>query len=405
METKLQVLSGLKKFSPTFKGSSFVVEFVSEQVFREHTNLLSKTGILYDSNTTTQIEVDLDELELASPVYYDATHFLKNLGDGSILSKAFNIIFFKDSYLIYKGDINDANSTTSLNFIINTSAIFEFKKELINICDYNNDIVHEMVFHTSTKGVFKLPYPVILPFIDDNIDHSIIIKSVISKLRDKNFQLFFKNQLSDFIQKTHEKHFHNLIIGLNIIEKDSDKEFELYIKNFSWETFRSKLYSEKDKYFASIREILGKITTQLVAVPISISATVFATYKIKDSYIILLIGIAFTIYAMFAIHIQTIYYRDIKEIKHDFERDFKNIADKSGLDLSIINNERDKISRRINNTITLIYLFTGTITLLGCLFNFFLAQQYFTSTTTKVLISLLVLAYAAARVYYSWQGQ
>jgi len=141
--------------------------------------------------------------------------------------------------------------------------------------------------------------------------------------------------------------------------------------------------------------------TQLIAVPISISATIFATYKIKDPSIILLVGIAYTVYVIFVIHIQSIYHKDVKEIKQDFERDFRNIADKSGLEASVIDIERNKIERRINNTNTLIYLFCIIITALDCLFNLFLAQQYFNSLIIKVLFTLLLLIYTATRAYYS----
>ncbi|TGE06302.1 hypothetical protein [Hymenobacter fodinae] len=400
METKLQVLSALRSFNPTFTGRSIVVDFESKEALSDNTKNISQAGISYDDLTDTKIEIDLAELNLGYPVFYNAAHFLKEF-NRTPLQRDFSILFYNDDTLLYKDGVEFVPSKSSSFFIANTVAAAELKKALVSICDYNNDIAHELVYHTSTKGVFKLPYSVVLPQLNDEIDYSKPINTTINKLSDINYQLFFKNQLADFIKRTDNNYFTNLLLNIEAISSSTDKDLDLYIKNFSWESFRSKLYSEKDKYFASLREILGKIMTQLIAVPISISATIFATYKVKDPYILLLVGIAFTAYVIFVIHIQCMYYKDVAEIKHDFERDFNTISSKSGLEPSVINFEKDKIERRIKNVTNLIIIFSITITILGCLFNFFLAQQYFSSIAIKIILGLLLLIYSLVRGYYA----
>ncbi len=94
-------------------------------------------------------------------------------------------------------------------------------------------------------------------------------------------------------------------------------------------SYKDSLYKEKEKYFLSIREIINKIFSQAVGIPISISATVFASYKVSDDNLMLLIVLlTFFIYVVFYIKIQLIYRADIGELKNDFTKDFDVIKSK-----------------------------------------------------------------------------
>jgi len=233
MEAKLQVLSSLSRYNLEFSGRALYVEFNSQQELDANANILSNEGIVFDDITETKIEIDLKDLGFSFPVFYDSAHFLKEFGSGNVLNSPFAIIFYNETYLLYENGTGTTGSKAGTFFITNTAAVAELKKGLINLCDYNNDIAHEMVFYTSSKGIFKLPYPVLLPHLDDSVDYAKIISKILEKLSDKNFQLFFRNQLADFTKRTQKDLFINLITQIDSLAKDADKDMELYIKNLA----------------------------------------------------------------------------------------------------------------------------------------------------------------------------
>lgn len=397
----LQLIQSLKKYQANFNGLILSINFDSEQSCADNKAKLSALGIGFDTVNKISIDLPIEDLFKPAKTFYDKEDFLKRFKGSSDLDKVLIILFYEDTFLVYDNSVTTTGSGRDSFLITNTVSFLRFQEIITSIADYINPLVREMVFHTSTKGIFKLKYPASPIILDNTRSLAGPVHVLSSKIPDKTFQLFFKNEIADFIKRENNNGFVDLLLGVEGVVEEADKNVELYLKNFSWDTFRAKLYVEKDKYFIALRDILGKIMTQLAAVPISISATIFATYKIDNAYILLFVILAFSLYVGFAFYIQTLYYRDTREIEGDFERDFRVIADKSGLPLVTINIEKDKIQARIASIKRLIYLFSFIIITLGGLFDFYLAGQIVKSLIVKILIGSVLLVYSLLLGYYT----
>lgn len=288
------------------------------------------------------------------------------------------------------------NELQSLKLTFNENASCDFKTYCTNIfyyfklynflksedfADHHNDANSEIVIYSSAKGIFKIHYTPI-PTVEKTKDISQSVLKLIEIATPIQLRLFFKNALFTFSSGT------GVISISEILEKSQDiisatkRDFELVSKQFDFDKFRDSLYKEKEKYFANIRDIVNKIFSQAIGIPVSISATVFATYKVSDDTLMLMIvWLSFILYAIFYVKIQLVYRADIKELDTDFKNDFGIIKTKSGLPEDLIQGEKTKIESKILSSITMIDLLICVVIGLGILVSWYIFYEVGKSET------------------------
>lgn len=230
--------------------------------------------------------------------------------------------------------------------------------------DYHNDADNQIVIYSSAKGIYKITYPTI-PVIDQTEDITAKVDEFIRYATPLEIKPFLKAAIFTITNTG--------IIPINAIADkaleitlEARRDYDLVLKKFDFETFKNSLYKEKEKYFTNIREIIGKIFSQAVGIPISISAAVFATYKVSDDTLMLfLVLLSFLVYVFFYVKIQLIYKKDIKEIEADFNTDFEIIISSSGLPPDIVEKEKKKIKAKISSSLKMLNYLIGTVVLLG----------------------------------------
>jgi len=273
------------------------------------------------------------------------------------------------------------NDTTNEKFINKCKNLISYYNLWLNItsdnfADHHNALQQEIVLFSSINGIFKIKYEFI-PEIPDELDYTQSVRSLIDNLNLLELHQYFKNTFFSISN--------GLIVSLNQIFLNADdiitiskRDYELVSKQFNFEKFKNSLYKEKEKYFSEIREIINKIFSQAIGIPVSISATLFATYKISDDSIVLfLILFTFMLYVSFYIRIQLIYRSDLKEIESDFQRDFEIIKTNSGLDEITIDKEKLKIQGKIKNSITITNWLISSILTLSLFLSLFIYHQIF----------------------------
>jgi hypothetical protein len=288
------------------------------------------------------------------------------------------------------------NDLQNAKLIFNEQASSEFRIVCTNIyhyfklynflkseefADHHNDANSEIVIYSSAKGIFKIQYTAI-PTVEKAKEFSSSVLKLIEIATPIQLRFFFKNSLFTFSNGTG-------VISINeILEKSQDiiaatkRDFELVSKQFDFDKFRDSLYKEKEKYFTNIRDIVNKIFSQAIGIPISISATVFATYKVSDdTLMLLLVWLSFILYAVFYIKIQWVYKGDIQELKTDFTNDFAIIKSKSGLPENLIQTEKEKIERKISSSLTMIDMLIGVVIGLGILVSWYIFYEVGKSET------------------------
>ncbi len=290
------------------------------------------------------------------------------------ITKDFVILSNTGEYYYYQAEKKsvEASTSASADFLTKCKNIFSYyilydflKSE--DFSDHHNDANSEIVIYSSSKGIFRIIYDS-LPIIEDSKDIAAKITKLISRVEPVQIRSFFKNALFTFSNGKGIISINEIINKTDELIDTAERDFELASKQFDFDKFRDSLHKEKEKYFNSIRDIINKIFSQAIGIPISITATVFATYKVNDDNVMLSIVLsAFLLYVCFYIKIQLVYKADIKELKNDFLNDFEIIKSKSGLPEKDINSEKSEVDRKLNSSLSMINWLIGTVIGLGLL--------------------------------------
>lgn len=364
--------------------------------------LLDSFNIKYTDLQNLSLYVTLKPNTLNVLFFYDEHEFLKDYDSKNFSD--FVILKYEKSFLYFsfaKKESYNASGLIHDNFVPNTLSYIKLLDRLMSstFADYLNNISNEIIFYTSAKGVYKLKYPIVRPRLYLEFALEEIVENVIKKMENQEFVHFFKNEIMDSINISQEKPIIQLVTHLSQITDAALRNYEIYKKNFSFEVFNDKLQTEKNKYFGSLREILGKILTQLVGIPISISASLFATYNIKDNLVLMIIVFSFLTYNCFLFYILVLYLKDVNEIQSDFRKDFNLIVEKSGLKEEDIKIEKVRIEERINNIKMTISIFGVCLIILATLFFVFTGLQIIKSFPFTLVIMLIMILYNLTLIF------
>jgi len=371
MKEIVEIISEIVSKNTIEPGKGNVV-ILKKEAYEEVLRKISNTEItsLFSSGNQTLFEFRRFPIKL----YLNVEHFLKDFTE-NVLDKDFAILNYSSKAFYYQAGINSnikgVYSPLENNYLIeNTLAIYKLKKYICSseFADYNNTQEGEVVFYTSTKGIFRLKYKSFLPFISDTENISLMIYDVLERLKDKKFVGFLKNACFESNRLNDNNDFEVLINILKNLVVLADRDYQLYLKNFSFDDFVNKLRIEKDKYFSSNREILSKILSQIISFPVSISAALFASYKIENQNLFLFLIISFCVYIYYVVHIELAYLLDIRLLKKQLDADFGIIIEKSGFDIVEINKEKKLIFKKLQESENLLVIFCGIFIFVSIIF-------------------------------------
>ena len=347
---------------------------------------LKEYSIKFDKNGVHNLEIELQSISnkvhfsVNEDIFLQDSNFTSNI----FIEKNIAILCYKESFLFY--DFNTTlsyigNNQVKDNFLIENAKSYLIFRDFLyggEFADYYNFSNDQIVFYTGSKGVYKLTYPKIPIKLDSSVDFSKVIIHLIEQLKNKDYSIHFKNSLFGLEKSNGISQINTFFEHLSSLIQETDNNYQLQLKNFSFDKLSNDLKKEKEKYFSSLREILNKIFSQIIGVPISIAASTFASYKVENKFILCLILMAFGAYVFFAIYLQTIYKKDTEEVEKDFNKDFDKVLKNSGLPENDIEHEKDKIKRRIKNIKNTILAFKISVIILAFLFFIFIINQLIT---------------------------
>lgn len=297
------------------------------------------------------------------------------------------------------------NSETSKTYF-NNNAPQEFQNECNNafsyyllynflksdkFADHHNSLNREIVLYSTINGVFKINYPA-LPKFSSTEDFSKSISQLLEYAKPKQLHQFFKNAF--FEQNRGSIFIDEIVRNAHFLTESATRNFDIVSKQFNFENFRNSLNKEKEKYFANIREVANKIFAQAAGIPISIGATAFATYKVEDDPILLLLVLAtFAIYVYYYIKIQLFYKAEITVVEEDFTRDFEQIRADSGLSQSEIDREKKKVLKKIKEVKSILSSLINVIIILGIFATIYIVYEIINvDITVSGLLKLILFS-------------
>lgn len=319
------------------------------------------------------LQINLDGLLDDTIVYYNEAEFvrLNEESDISSIEKDIAILCNRiDKLLIFK---KIGNSSTGNFFILNQIAYNHFVKLLkskVFADDYNN-ISNQLFLYSLDKGVYKLKMPSPAPIFDDKTNFYELVNLFSMKYKSTDFILHFKNQLYNLPVIAENKRVEYIVSVLSELIHDADMEYQLFSKKFSFKKLRTELRQEKETYFKSLTEVLSKITTQIISVPISISAAVLASYK-SEGWLQILILIVFWGYTYFVLKIHGIYLNDVTDLERTLEKDFEVLNRESGYNQGEIEIEKVSIQTKIDIIKSIIRFFKVSFIVIAIILSGFI---------------------------------
>lgn len=275
---------------------------------------------------------------------------------------------------------------------------------------FNTD--HRRIIITSLKkeGKLTIGYPDAIPDFDINKRLDIKITHFIESFEQKQLPKFLKAELFNVLPSfKKEDRLVAFIDNLEFIQEKAEQNFEIYLSDLTLDAFKNQFLEFRLKYFNQLRDLLSKITTQILALPLSISASAFATYKSIDSILLCsIIVIAFTLFSIYSIFMLKAHRDDVKEINKLFENDYNSFSQnefftKYPNELQSFNDTYNYISQRVSFLLRCIDIYGVLLITINSLFVFFVLLQFVSFKAAIILSILLFITLAIiAIVLYFW---
>ncbi|MDF1547732.1 MAG: hypothetical protein P1P88_07905 [Bacteroidales bacterium] len=272
----------------------------------------------------------------------------------SNLDELFNIkeITASSSFLIFDNDrvISYLDGKTYINFqqtdnyylISNLKAYLEFQSFLkiqesetddafYFVDAYNKDLRKISFVSLAEKGRLNIIYDFKAPHFDTEIDYSKGFERFKACFNEENKSLakFLKSSMINIASRfPAETQFKQLFESLNEIVDKARINFEVYLNNLSIDKIRKDYDEVKSKYFNSLSDILSKLSQKIIALPIGVSATLFAIDKVKDNpfFLYFLMG-ALLLTSIYISLLLRIHFKDLSYVSRVFHADYNSLLE------------------------------------------------------------------------------
>lgn len=371
---------------------------------------LTKYGINSEPSGEGRQEIDLGELPFN--VFLDESDFLKRVTRHS-WRKGILLLNEKIYYSIIE-NITYKGSHIYENYFLITNNFFCFKlleflktqehreNSAFYFVDYFNWDTYHLVL-TSLKKDGKIE--ILLPKKGVDLRADIGLPYAVGEFikafdeNNRHFPKFIKTELISNLSVVEKgKRLEVLLKKLNEIIYVASQNFEIYIHDLSLENLKKDFIEHKNKYFIQLRDILSKLTNQIIGLPIVIGASVFSTYKVSDSISTLLIILGvFFLYSFYTVFLLKLQREDIQDIKRSFQSDFTKIQGsqfflKFPEELKEFGKAKINLDTRIRSLIAAMDMYFLFFSISAIAFALYVENQLKFSATGMVWTAIFVVA-------------
>lgn len=375
---------------------------------RETEKSLSQLNIDFVAVGTSDISINLRQF---SSLFYDRDHFLRESINQSVFDSNIGILFYTpDKFLFYESSscrVYINSDITTDNLVENTRYYLKFYNlfESLGISEYDSSTNHEFILVDPDKGKFLLGYPVIPPSFQLGIN----LKDKYAKFEKMNdrqeFRLLFKRKVIESLAPfEHDQRFPKLAENIETIIRDTENDYEVFLRKFNFDELKKNFRKERDEYFDQVRDIVERLLSKVVSIPISVSAAAITIYNLKDDpnyLVIVIVSLAYVAYSIFTSFLLRLLHLDSLEINRDLNNDLQIIAKSSNISSDILERESSKVYKKIsvlNNAIVSLQILLCATSLAVLIVSF---MFFALPTKYVILIAIFVLA---LQLLVSWWG-
>ena len=262
---------------------------------------------------------------------------IKNDDNIIILDSEKTLSFIKGkSYVDFKEEDNYFLFLNSISFLDFLKKLKNLEEEEIDhsfhfIDSYNRDNRKITLVSIAEKSRLNINYENSIPFFNDNIDYTKGYHKFIDCFNsaNKNLPRFLKtatiNTVINFSPNERIKLFFE---NLDSIVYKAKVNFEVYLNELSLDNLKKEYDEVKTKYFNNLSEVLSKLTTNILALPIAIATLLFSIEKLKDIplYLYILIAIILST-SLFISSLLRINFNDLSFTQKLLDKDYENLIE------------------------------------------------------------------------------
>ncbi|SDR90301.1 hypothetical protein [Winogradskyella sediminis] len=342
------------------------------------------------SSTIKAGKIFVEKTDLPFSFFIDAQEF-KNEVKKNHLERDCVIHNYNESFLFYDSSKTETfyNETETLvdKFIFDNSKTFFEAKEFFRskynyvdgefaFTDFYSDtdrIIGFSLLHQNKRLVFKFPV-VGLPNLDFEVSYKKDLEEFIKLYTEsKHHPTFLKNALISNLIHESENHFCMFFNKLKKINLDTKLNFNVYLHELSLDKIKAEYKEYKKKYYGNQNDILNKISSQVLALPVSVAGSAFAIYKLKESVpAIVLICVALVAFVSYVSYIASIYWNDIINMNKQMDYDFSILKEhpffedkENKSELTHFEDIYNNLKNRVNKLKTSLNLINGLVWVLN----------------------------------------
>jgi len=344
-----------------------------------------------DKNYSPQIlgedgQISIDLYTKHFRIFKNKDTFFKDFFEKE-LNIDFAIICYKDdSFLFFSRNDkkifeldSDQLIESKSRLVSNTIFFKKIRDELVaeKLAIYNDQTKNELIIvSTSGREAFNLGYPQIQEELAD-YDLELIFNNLHKEIERKDFIPFFNNEICKTLSSVNVgSRYVEFIKQYESIIKSATLDFEIYLKDFSFDKVKTKFRESRDKYLQALQDVNSKFSSKLGSLVISVAASVFATFRIKDearSFSGLLVLAVYIVYTLYSSYEIACLKEDILIIKTNFDRELQEVYVKSPIIAENLEQDSSQIKGKIENILKrlpILYLVVKGLNLLALVFIF-----------------------------------
>ena len=262
--------------------------------------------------------------------------------------------------------------------------------------DFFNRGLNKIVFSSSEgQGRIILNFPRGIPPFDEAVDYAAPLRELREGFNEhnKNLPVFIKNELISHLKRfPDDQKMFRLFTEMDTIIDNAKVNFNVFLHELSIEKIKREYKEYKDKYFNQINSILGKLSGQVIALPVTILGAAYAIEKADVSMqvqVIILIAIALT--SVLLVFFLRLYKSELEFISRTFEKEYATIRNSNFfLDHQDELEDFNLIERHIRGRIRFVRHFIGAYYWIMTLFNVVLIAFILLNLNISPLIVLAV---------------
>lgn len=311
-------------------------------------------------------------------VYYSINDYVKRYKPQSEFDNIIILIIdVEDNYLLKTENDTSVGVVKLANYDA-YKRILDFLLSSASFISYPNTAIREFVL-VSEKGVIDIEYNPLDERTTDINHLPELLKRLSVSFSSAEYQGFFRDAIIDTLGRfTKPERFYQMLLSLSVLLDVAERDYQFFIKKFAFDKVKSKFKEERKGYFDEIEKSIDNVNKQVVAFPLTFSASAFAGFQVKDKpFILVLIFCAYAIYTFIAWQVINLSKSNIQGVGKDIIFEAKNIRNMYGALLKEFMPDLIKIRARMKQVNTLICILRFTLIFLLSIFAAFAIYQIF----------------------------